>query len=353
MNLSQYGNITTQPLATGLSLGRVVALSHQILTVVTQAGRFQAQLAGRLVNFARDPEDFPTVGDWVQLRLPQNREDVAYIERLNPRASVFLRKAAGRQNAAQLIAANVDWVLLCMALDHNFNLRRLERYLAVAAASGAKPAVVLTKADQTHALEAQLAQVAALVSTPTPLIVCDATKPDGLAALADFMQPSQTYALLGSSGVGKTTLINQLSGKVVGATQAVRVSDAHGRHTTTSRQLLVLPNGSIVIDTPGMRELGLLDADVNATFNDILALAAQCRFKDCTHQHEPGCAVLAAIASGALRQARLDSFLQLQQEAATNTQLRGKAREQAKIKRMFGSQKQMQAMRKASRKRLR
>lgn len=349
MNLFKYGNLETQSLTAGLALGRVVAVSHRNSVVETLVGRYRAQVAGRLANLAMGPEDFPTVGDWVQLRLPANREDVAYIERLNTRSSVFMRKAAGRQSAAQLVAANIDWVLLCMALDHNFNVRRLERYLAVANASGARAAVVLTKADQAQNLLVQLAQVDQVIPSGTPVMVCDATTPTGLAELAAFMQPQLTYALLGSSGVGKTTLINHLSGQVVSATQAVRAGDDHGRHTTTMRQLLVLPNQSIVIDTPGMRELGLIDADLDATFADVLALAAQCRFNDCTHQQEPGCAVRAAIAAGTLAAERLASYQRLQQEAQTNTQLRGKVREQAKIARMFGSKKQMQALRKAVR----
>lgn len=188
-----------------------------------------------------------------------------------------------------------------------------------------------------------------MLPNQTPVIICDATQPKGLKELAEFMQPQLTYALIGSSGVGKTTLINQLGCQVLGETQAVRISDSHGRHTTTSRQLMVLPNRSIVIDTPGMRELGLVDANVDATFADIMQLAQHCHFNDCTHTKEPGCAVQQAISEGVLPLARLESFQRLQQEADQNTQLRGKAREQAKIKRMFGSKKQMRAVIQASR----
>ncbi|WP_390408686.1 ribosome small subunit-dependent GTPase A [Lacticaseibacillus jixiensis] len=294
-----------------------------------------AQVAGRLANLALEPADFPTVGDWVQIRLA-DQSDWAIIERLNPRQSVFTRKTAGKRSASQLVAANVDWLLLCMALDANYNLRRLERYLAVAQASGAQAAVVLTKADQAQDLPKQLALVRT-VAAKQPVLVCDATQPNGLQALAAFMQPQVTYACLGSSGVGKTTLINHLLGQALLATQAVRVQDAHGRHTTTARQLIKLPNGSLMIDTPGMRELGLIDADVDATFADIAELAVHCRFHDCTHQHEPGCAVQAAIADGTLAPQRFASFLQLTAEQAHNRDLRGKARENAKIKRMFGS----------------
>lgn len=336
-----------QPNTAGLTAARVIGASHRQYTIIAQTGQFQAQIAGRLANFALGPEDFPTVGDWVLVRLPAHPKDLATIERLVERQTVFVRKAVGRSTSAQLVAANVDWLLLCMALDGNFNLRRLERYLAVAAASGAQAAIVLTKADQTADLATAKAEVAT-VAGQTPVIVCDATRPDGLAELEALMQPQLTYALLGSSGVGKSTLINRLSGSTNLATQSVRASDAHGRHTTTARQLLKLPNGSLVIDTPGMRELGLLEADVDATFADIQALAAECRFRDCQHQSEPGCAVQAALAAGELAPERFASYQQLKAEQADH-QLRGKAREKAKIERMFGGKKQMQAKMRAVR----
>jgi ribosome biogenesis GTPase len=352
LNLNEYGAAHAQKTVTGLMLARIIGTSHQTYTIVTAAGQLQAQMAGRLVNQALAPEDFPTVGDWVQVRLPDNLADVALIERLNKRQTVFMRKTAGRRSAGQLVAANIDWLCLCMALDANFNLRRLERYLSVAAASGAQAAIVLTKADQAQDLAAQ--QIAVTnISGAVPILVCDATQTDGLATLAAFMQPQLTYAFLGSSGVGKSTLINGLLGSTQLTTQAVRSSDAHGRHTTTARQLLQLPNGSLVIDTPGMRELGLLDADVEATFTDIQVLAAQCRFKDCTHQHEAGCAVQKAIATGNLAIARFKSYQALQTEQLQNTELRGKARELAKVNRMFGSKKQMKTMMKAARRKRR
>ncbi len=164
MNLNDYGATHEQPLANGLMLARIIATSHQQYTIVTDAGRYRAQIAGRLANQTVEAVDFPTVGDWVQVRLPENADDTATIERLNPRQTVFLRKTAGRRSDAQLVAANVDWLLLCMALDANFNLRRLERYLAVAAASGARAAIVLTKADKAADLAAQLAAVAEITS---------------------------------------------------------------------------------------------------------------------------------------------------------------------------------------------
>lgn len=202
MNLNDYGATHEQPLANGLMLARIIATSHQQYTIVTDAGRYRAQIAGRLANQTVEAVDFPTVGDWVQVRLPENADDTATIERLNPRQTVFLRKTAGRRSDAQLVAANVDWLLLCMALDANFNLRRLERYLAVAAASGARAAIVLTKADKAADLAAQLAAVAEITSDQ-PVLVCDATTAAGLTELTAFMQPRVTYAFLGSSGLGR------------------------------------------------------------------------------------------------------------------------------------------------------
>jgi ribosome biogenesis GTPase len=348
LKLTEYGATNAQPVVAGLTLARVIALSHQQYTLVTDAGQYMAQVAGRLANMAMGPEDFPTVGDWVQVRLPDSPQALAIIERLNTRDTVFLRKSAGRGHDAQLVAANVDWLLLCMALDANFNLRRLEQYLAVGAASGAQVAVVLTKADLTQELAAQQVAVQA-ISGAAPVVVCAANRVDGVAALAAFMQPGLTYAFLGSSGVGKSTLINRLMDAPQLVTQAVRAKDAHGRHTTTARQLMRLENGSLVIDTPGMRELGLVAADVDATFADVLVLASRCRFSDCTHQQEPGCAVQAAITDGQLAPERLASYQQLKQEQGENAALRGKARENAKITRMFGSKKQMQAVLKAAR----
>lgn len=338
----------TEQLTDPLKLGRVTRINHALLTVATETGVVHATLAGRLVNTAIEAEDYPTVGDWVGFR---EVADTAVIERLLPRQSLLMRKAAGRTRSAQLIAANVDVILICMALDQNFNLRRLERYLSLAHASGAQATIVLTKADQASDLDDQLLVVNAIAGK-NPVIFCDAVADNGLQQLERLLIPNLTYALIGSSGVGKSTLINRLLGHETLATQATRKGDGHGRHTTTGRALFALPNGSLVIDTPGMRELGLLEADVDATFDDILALAADCKFKDCTHTHEPGCAVQAAVEAGELSQNRLANYQQLTNEQSENTALRGRAREEAKINRLFGSKKAMKtAMQQARRKR--
>lgn len=267
--------------APGLTIGRVVAQSRNLYGVQTAAVRVQAQVSGRMQNIAFGPEDFPTVGDWVLLRMPASLQDAGIIERLVPRQSVFTRKAAGTTSNLQVVAANVDTLFLCMALDGNFNLRRLERYLAVARDSGATPVVVLTKADLATDFANQLTAVTATAGD-AQVLVCDATKVDGWQELQACIHPGRTYAFLGSSGVGKSTLINRLLGSDELATGGIRLADAHGRHTTTSRQLIVLPSGGIVIDTPGMRELAIVAADLDSTFSDITDLARGCKFNDCS-----------------------------------------------------------------------
>jgi ribosome biogenesis GTPase len=348
LNLQNYGLTpelsSAAAAAKPLVLARVISVNRTLYRVVAEAGEFSASVTGRLTNIAMGPEDYPTVGDWVLLRLPANAADAGSIERLLPRRSVFARKAAGRTSATQLVAANIDTVFICMALDGDFNERRVERYLAVANASGAQPVVVLTKADLSADVASQEAIIAAIAGPEVAVLTVDATSAAGILPLIALIEAGRTYAFIGSSGVGKSTLINHLLGRDELATGAIRASDAHGRHTTTGRELLLLPSGGIVIDTPGMRELGIVDAAIDETFADITELAQSCRFNDCTHGSEPGCAVQVAIAAGTLDAARLTSYQRLQTEQAENIALRGKARELAKINRMFGSKKQMHQM---------
>lgn len=354
--LDAYGltdELATAAQGTGLTLGRVIGQSRNQYAVETAQGLIKAQVSGRMMNFAFGPEDYPAEGDWVLLQQPANTDDPGIIERLLPRTTVFTRKAAGTTSNLQVVAANVDVLFLCMAMDGNFNLRRMERYLAVARDSGATPCVVLTKADLATDFAAQITAVTAIAGDAR-VIVCDATSADGWQELTALIQAGQTYAFLGSSGVGKSTLINRLLGQDLLATGGIRTADAHGRHTTTSRELLLLPSGGIVIDTPGMRELAIAFADVDAAFTDITELAQSCKFRDCTHTQEPGCAVQQAIADGTLDAARFKSYVQLQQEQHANVELRGKAREHAKIEKMFGSKKNLKAaMRTAKNKRRR
>lgn len=280
-----------------------------------------AEVSGRLRHGAKGAADFPAVGDFVWLEGGAAQGN-AVIQGILPRRSVFVRRAAGSGCAEQVVAANIDTVFICMALNGDFNLRRLERYLAVAWDSGAVPVVVLTKADLCGDMARRLGEVRKAAAGAEVLTV-SAVEPDGWRALLPYIGRGRTVALAGSSGVGKSTLINRLLGEERLVTGGLR-SDDRGRHTTTRRELFLLETGGMVIDTPGMRELGLwaVDSGVEQSFADIEALAAQCRFRNCSHTGEPGCAVRAALASGELSGERLQSYQKLCAESryAGNTE---------------------------------
>lgn len=239
------------------------------------------------------------MGDWVAFT-PFNLDE-GLIHAVLPRRSVFARKAAGSSNVEQIVAANLDRVFLAMALNQDYNLRRLERYLALAWESGADPVVVLTKADLCHDLDARGQAVAAIAGI-VPVIVTSSLTGAGLDLVRALVEPGRTAAILGSSGAGKSTLINRLLGAEHLVTQPIREDDGRGRHTTTRRELMLLPGGGLILDTPGMRELGLWDGacGLEAAFDDVEALTEACRFRDCEHGSEPGCAVQAALCDGAL-----------------------------------------------------
>jgi ribosome biogenesis GTPase len=300
----------------GLIAGRVTLQHNHILTVVTEAGEVSAQTSGRMQHESMSADELPAVGDWVALRVAPG-DGNALIQAVLPRCSKFSRKAAGRATREQVVAANADTVFLVVGLDNDFSPRRVERYLAAAWESGASPVVVLNKVDL--CVDA-IARVAAIeeVTPAVPVHAVSALCGDNLDAVAAYCAPRRTVALLGSSGVGKSTLINRLVGRDLLATAAVRQKDGRGRHTTTHRELIFLPNGGMVIDTPGMRELQLWEADegVQITFDEIETLAKGCRFRDCVHREEPGCAVRAAVEAGELTPDRLASMHKLQKELA-------------------------------------
>ncbi len=275
-----------------------------------------AVVSGRFRHDAAGPADFPAVGDWVAID-GSAADDAATIHASLPRRTAFSRLAAGLRTEAQVVAANVDVVFVAMGLDGDFNLRRLERYLAVAWGSGASPVVLLTKADRCPDVERQATAV--LAAAPgVPVLPISAWSGDGLDEVLSWLGPGRTAAVIGSSGVGKSTLINVLVGHDLLSTREVRAGDDRGRHTTTHRQLVALPGGGMIIDTPGMRELGLWDGGdaIGETFAEIDELAASCRFADCRHEHEPGCAVLAAIGDGRLPGERLRNRRKMEREAA-------------------------------------
>jgi len=292
-----------------------IALEHtHIYRVLTQEGEWLARVSGRLRHRAGGRVDFPAVGDWVAVERAVQRGD-ARIRAVLPRFSRFSRRAAGDPTEEQIVAANINTVFIVGGLDGDFNLRRIERYLLVAWESGATPVVVLNKSDLMEDPE-QVADEVRRLAPAVPVHAVSCRAPETLAVLHTHLGFGQTGALLGSSGVGKSTIVNQLIGRELLRTRDVRESDSRGRHTSTARQLVVLPSGGILIDTPGMRELQLWDTGeaLAGAFADIEALGAQCRFRDCSHRHEPGCAVRAAAESGDLAPERLASFGKLRDE---------------------------------------
>ena len=293
---------------------RVVLQERGLYRIRTDRGEQNALVSGKFHYDALSASDYPVVGDFVLADCTDPQ--TAVIHRVLPRKSLFVRRAAGTGQAEQAVAANVDTVFLCMSLNNDFSLRRLERYLAVAWESGAQPVVVLTKADLCGNVAQKQLEVES-VAVGVPILVVSSTAEDGYAQILPYVTAGRTVAFVGSSGVGKSTLINRLLGEERLATGGLR-NDGKGHHTTTHRELLLLPNGAMVIDTPGMRELGMWDtaSGVEQTFADIEALAARCRFRNCAHTGEPGCAVRAALKSGELDAGRWQSYQKLTAENA-------------------------------------
>ena len=298
--------------------GRVVTEERGMVRVTTGNGEIPATLAGRLRHAAElDPSvDLPAVGDWVALAGDEaTGGGSAVVQAVLPRSSAIIRRApSDHARPTQVLAANVDVAFLVTSLNRDFNLRRLERYLAVAWESGARPVVVLSKADLAPDVEG--IRLAAQATAPgTDVVAASAISGEGLAELRGHLGPGRTVVFLGSSGVGKSSLVNALAGETLMATAAIREDDARGRHTTTRRQLLRLGD-AVVIDTPGLRELALADTDgLTSTFDDVDQVAAGCRFSDCRHEGEPGCAVRAALLEGRLSRDRFEAFRKLEREA--------------------------------------
>jgi ribosome biogenesis GTPase len=297
--------------------GRVVVEHRGAYRIETDRGERFGALAGRLRHQAGRRADLPAVGDFVAVRLPETGggDGPAIVEAVLPRRTAFVRRAAGARPDDQVIAANIDTIFVMIGLDHDFNVRRVERYLAAVWESGANPVVLLNKVDVCADAETKLAELRA-VAMGVDVHVMSALTAEGVDTLTVYWREGATAGFVGSSGVGKSTLLNRLLGRDAQATAGVRAHDSRGRHTTTHRELFVLPCGGLVIDTPGMREFSLSEADggVEAVFGDIDQLAGQCRFTDCAHRGEPGCAVLDAVEQGELGADRLAAFHKLLNE---------------------------------------
>ena len=298
--------------ADGLEPARVAVEHRDAYLLYTASGERPAELSGRLRHAAAHRDDLPAVGDWVAV----TASDPALVQAVLPRRTKFSRLAANDHGRTieQVVAANVDIVFLTAGLDGDLNVRRLERYLTLGWESGAEPVVVLTKADLCDDVEGAVLEVES-VAVGVPVHAVSNLTGEGVEALAGYFAGDRTVAALGSSGVGKSSLVNRLAGQELMATGELR-ADGRGRHTTTNRQLLVLPGGGLFLDTPGMRELRLWESEggLAAAFDDLAEVAARCRFADCAHESEPGCAVRSAIAEGALDPERLTSWRKLQGE---------------------------------------
>lgn len=322
----------------GHTPGRVILQHRNGYLVVTDAGELQAKASGRLRHEAQETGP-PAVGDWVALS-PNAQDGAATIHAVLPRRTAFVRRAADSARRTQILAANIDVAFVVTSMNADLNPRRIQRFLAAAMDSGARPVLVLTKSDLSADPQAEAAQVAAL-ETQTLVLTVSAREGVGLEALRLQVKPGETCVLIGSSGVGKSTLVNAFLNEDRMATQAIRASDEQGRHTTSHRQLLPLPGGGLIIDTPGIREVGLIDAEegVEAVFDDIEHLMQECRFTNCGHVSEPGCAVQAALADGTLEGPRWAHFQKLKSELAAAGDKAERIAKAAERRRLGGLQK--------------
>jgi ribosome biogenesis GTPase / thiamine phosphate phosphatase len=296
-------------------LGRVVAEHKERYVVATTKGEFEAEVTGNMRFTANSPEDFPVVGDWVSMMVYDS--DSAIIHQILPRTTVIRRQAVGHTGKIQIIAANVDYAFIVQAVDRDFNINRLERYLIICNSAKVSSLIILTKTDLINEPQVQeiLDNIRLRIKNVPVIPVSNETK-SGYETVAKHIIKGNTYCLLGSSGVGKSTLINNLSGRAIMRTDNISQSTNKGRHTTSHRELIFLENGGILIDNPGMREVGIAatDGGFDTTFDMITRLSYQCRFKNCTHTNETGCAVIEAVNAGKLDKNAYDNYLKMEKE---------------------------------------
>ena len=300
----------------GFNVGRIAIENRDNYLVLNGGNEFFGEVTGKLLFNAKSSSDLPKVGDWVVISLFES-ENKAIIHEILPRMTKFSRKIAGTKTEEQILATNIDHIFIVQSCDNDFSLRRLERQMVMVYEGGAKPIVVLNKIDLCDQYEEYISQILRIV--PDDEIVAVSAKTDlGMDRLKSLLEAGQTFVFIGSSGVGKTSLINKIIGKDIFETNEVREKDATGRHTTTRRQLIVLTSGGLLIDTPGLREFQLWEADegLDEVYSEIVALSESCRFSDCTHTQEIGCAVLDAVENGILSKDRYESYLKLSRELA-------------------------------------
>ena len=349
--IDQYGwsdalRLTFEPHAlAGYLPGRIIVQQREANLVATDVGNLSARLSGRLRHEAREA-GHPAAGDWVAVSANAG-EGTATLHAVLPRRTAFVRRAADSAHTLQVIAANIDVVFIVTSMNADLNPRRLERFLAAAWQSGARPVVVLTKSDLCDQPEVQAAQIATL-APGCPVLVVSVRLHLGLPALMNHITPGETCVLIGSSGAGKSTLVNALLGEERMATQEIRAADARGRHTTSYRQLVLLPGGGLILDTPGIREVGLIDAaeGLGTVFGDIESLAQNCRFRDCAHGTEPGCAVRDALDRGLLAADRWAHFQKLNRELTALGLTKDRVAQEIEHRRLAASQRVYRSARK-------
>ncbi len=298
----------------GFAVGKVAVEHKQYLRLYSEFGQITCEISGKFRHEARSQGEFPTVGDWIVFRRLAD-ENKGIVQAILPRKSKISRKVAGQHTQEQIIAANVDFLFIVTSLNFDFNVRRLERYLTLAWDSGAGPVILLNKADLCDNPEYFVEQTAE-IAFGVPVHFLSASNRDGLEQLQPYFKNNKTCAMIGSSGVGKSTIINKIIGEERQRVDTLRSSVEKGRHTTTQRELIILPGGGLLIDTPGMREIQLWDADrgIAEAFEEITTTAENCHFRDCRHRQEPGCAVRQAVKSGEIQMARYKNFQKMQDE---------------------------------------